>query len=173
MLQLEVTVDDLAFVDADAVVCPVSGTQHATTSLLRRLQLAAGGPLGRHLASAEPLPVGSAVVTGGGELTARLLVLAVVQDETEPASVRSVHRALLSALQRASAWQLERVAVPPFGLGAGNLDIDTSAEVMVRTILEHSRAATRFPASVLLVAEHEEEAEALRRAVTFQRAGGA
>lgn len=121
--------------------------------------------MARQLATAEPLPVGSAVVTSGGDLTAKLLVLAVVQDETEPASTRSVRRALLSALQRASAWEIERVAVPPFGLGAGNLDVDTSAEVMVRTIMEHGRAGARHPASVLLVAEHDDEADALRRAV--------
>lgn len=165
MLQLDVTVDDLAFVEADAVACPVTGTLHAATPLLRRLQHAAGKSMARQLATADPLPVGSAVVTSGGDLTAKLLVLAVVQDHTEPASVRTVARALLSVLQRATQWEIGRIAVPPFGLGAGNLDIETSAEVMVRTIMEHARAAARHPASVLLVAEHEDEADALRRAV--------
>lgn len=166
-MQIEIRVDDLAFYDGTAVLLPVTGAFDATTPLLRRVQQAAGAGLAAQLRDAMPLPVGSAVVTSAGELSAKLLVLAVVQDDTEATSRRSVRRALLSALQRADAWALADVAMPPFGLGAGNLDIETSAEVMMQTIAEHARSGARHPATLLFVAAHDDEAATLRRALTW------
>ncbi|HKH92018.1 MAG TPA: hypothetical protein VKA54_09445, partial [Gemmatimonadaceae bacterium] len=75
---IEVRVEDLAFYSGDAIVRPTTATLGATTPLLRRLELAAGTALLAQLARAEPLAVGSAVVTGAGELPVDLLVHAVV-----------------------------------------------------------------------------------------------
>ena len=124
---IEVRVEDLAFYLGDAIVRPATAILGATTPLLRRLELAAGTKLLDHLALSEPLAVGSAVVTGAGDLPVDLLVHAIVSSETERVSCEGVRRALRSALQRVLAWQIAEVAIPPFGLGAGNLDIDESA----------------------------------------------
>ena len=69
-----------------------------------------------------------------------------------------------SALERAQEWRLARVAAPPLGLGAGNLDVEASAEVMAEELARHLRGAA-FPERVTLVAETEYEALALRFAV--------
>ena len=104
------------------------------------------------LALSEPLAVGSAVVTGAGELPVDLLVHAVVSSATERVSREGVRRALRSALQRVLAWQIAEVAIPPFGLGAGNLDIDESAHLMADELARHLGTAA-FPTRVTLVAE--------------------
>jgi len=63
---IEVRTDDLAFVTADAIARPVDAELRATTPLMRRLELAGGEKLTRHLRVNEPLAVGSAVVTSAG-----------------------------------------------------------------------------------------------------------
>jgi len=161
---IEVRVEDLAFYSGDAIVRPVTATLGATTPLLRRLELAAGKRLLDQLVLAEPLAVGSAVVTGAGELPVDLLVHAVVSSPTEPVSREGVRRALRSALQRVLAWQIAEVAIPPFGLGAGNLDIDESAHLMADELARHLSSAA-FPTRVTLVAETPDEALALESAV--------
>ena len=161
---IEVRVEDLAFYSGDAIVRPTTATLGATTPLLRRLELAAGTALLEQLARAEPLAVGSAVVTGGGDLSVDLLVHAVVSSATERVSREGVRRALRSALERVLAWQIAEVAIPPFGLGAGNLDIDESAQLMADELARHIDTSA-YPTRVTLVAETPDEALALESAV--------
>lgn len=162
MTMVDVVVDDLAFFEGDAVVRPVTATLGATTGLLRRLEAAAGPELATQLQSTEPLEIGSAVVTAAGRLPAAFLVHAVVASEHEPVTSTAVRRAMLSALQRCEGWALERVAVPPMGLGAGNLSIEESARAMTEALDEHRRRGAKYPSAVTLVAETDEEAETLR-----------
>ena len=161
---IRVRIDDLAFFDGEAIVRPVNEDLGATTPLLRRLELAAGAELHEQIRLHEPLPVGAAVVTPGGELAAKLLVHAVVMSRTERVSADSIRRALLSALQRVESWQINDVAIPPFGLGASNLEIEESAKVMLGVIAQHLLGA-RYPETITLVAETADEERALSTAL--------
>jgi O-acetyl-ADP-ribose deacetylase (regulator of RNase III) len=161
---IDVRVEDLAFYSGGAIVRPATATLGATTPLLRRLELAGGKRLLDQLSVAEPLPLGSAVVTAAGELPVELMVHAIVSSETERVSRDGVRRALRSALERTVAWQIAEVAIPPFGLGAGNLDIDESAELMADELARHL-ATSPFPKHVTLVAETPDEALALEGAI--------
>ena len=161
-----VRTDDLAFVAAGAIARPVNADLRATTPLMRRLELAGGEALDRQLHPNEPLEVGSAVVTGGGALAAELLIHAVVSSQSDPVSRASVRRATLSAMQRAADWRIDDLAIAPFGLGAGNLDVEECAEVMIDVLTRHL-ASARHPATVTIVVETEAEAEAFRRRVEW------
>jgi len=163
-VRVDVRVEDLAFYAGNAVIRPATATLGATTPLLRRFELAAGASLLSQLTMAEPLPVGAAVVTSAGELPVELLVHAVVSSATERVTRDGVRRALRSALQRTREWQLANVAIPPLGLGAGNLDIDESAALIADELQAHCRASD-FPRHVTLVAETPDEAHALEHAV--------
>ena len=163
---IEVRVEDLAFYAGHAVIRPATATLGATTPLLRRFELAGGPRLLQQLAVAEPLPVGSAVVTGAGDLPVELLVHAIVISPTERVTRDGVRRALRSALQRTREWQLADVAIPPLGLGAGNLAIEDSAELIAGELRAH-RQTSDFPRNVTLVAETTDEATALQHAVSW------
>jgi O-acetyl-ADP-ribose deacetylase (regulator of RNase III) len=162
---IEVRVEDLAFFEGDAIIRPATAMLGATTPLMRRLELAGGATLVEALRVSEPLPVGSAVVTAAGDLPVGLLVHAIVSSATEQVSRDGVRRAFRSALERASAWQIARVAIPPLGLGAGNLDLDTSAELMADE-LARQRRASPFPSHVTIIAETEDEAAVLDFAIS-------
>ena len=162
---IEVRVEDLAFYAGDAIIRPATSTLGATTSLLRRLELAGGATLLEQLKVSEPLSVGSAVVTGAGDLSVDLLVHAIVSSPTERVTHQGVRRALRSALERADAWQLADVAIPPLGLGAGNLDLEASAELLADELARHGRVSS-FPRRVTLIAETDDEAAVLEHAVS-------
>jgi O-acetyl-ADP-ribose deacetylase (regulator of RNase III) len=141
----------------------------ATTALVRRLETAAlDGERGQRLAAqlrpAEPLAVGAAVVTGAGSLGAELLVHGVVQGREERASRETVRRATTSALQRAADFAVVHLGVAPFGLGAGNLDPDESAQAMAEPIVKHL-ATARAPERVTVVVETDDEARAFTAAL--------
>ena len=161
---IDVRVEDLAFYAGDAIIRPATATLSATTPLLRRLEVAGGRKLLDQLAVTEPLAVGSAVVTSAGELPVGLLVHAIVSSPTERVSRDGVRRAFRSALERALTWQMSDVAVPPLGLGAGNLEVEESAAVMSDELRRHC-AGAEFPRQVTVVAENAEEAVILSLAL--------
>lgn len=158
---IDVRVDDLAFYEGEAIARPVNAMLGATTPVMRRLEKGAGGALLDRLRLSEELPVGAAVVTGSGDLPVELLIHGVVSSDDEPVTRATVRLALMSALQRAVAFQIRELAVAPFGLGAGNLDIEEAADVMVEVLTEHMRRS-QFPASVLIVTENGLEEQVFR-----------
>lgn len=162
---IEVRVDDLAFVTCDAIARPATSRLEATTPLMRRLEAAAGPALREQIVVSEPLAVGSAIVTSGGDLAAGLVIHAVVSGDDEPVSASSVRRATASALQRAEAWRIAHLAMAPFGLGAGNLGAEASASAMADAVAEHFTRAS-FPSTLTLVAETAAEAESFTDRLT-------
>jgi O-acetyl-ADP-ribose deacetylase (regulator of RNase III) len=63
-----------------------------------------------------------------------------------------VRQAVSSALQRATDWGIEHLAIAPFGIGAGNLDIEESAEVIAEVVRRHRQVA-RHPTTITIVVE--------------------
>lgn len=158
---IEIRVDDLAFFEGEAIARPVNAMLGATTPIMRRLERAAGSDFADKVRPREPLPVGAAVVTKAGELQVELMVHGVVSSDDEPVTRDTVRLALMSALQRAVAFQIRELAIAPFGLGAGNLDIEDSAEVMLDVIAAHMKHAG-YPTSIIIFAETELEEEVLK-----------
>jgi O-acetyl-ADP-ribose deacetylase (regulator of RNase III) len=161
---IAVRTDDLAFVSADAIARPVDAELRATTPLMRRLEVAGGDALARHLRVNEPLAVGSAVVTPAGALGAELLIHGVVSSDTEPVSRTSVRQAVSSALQRAADWGIEHLALAPFGIGAGNLDVEDAAELVAEAVRRH-REMAKYPTSITIVVETSFEHDVFERLV--------
>lgn len=161
---IDVRVDDLAFYEGEAIARPVNALLGATTPVMRKLEIAAGETFARTVRVSEPMQVGSAVVTAAGDLRVELLIHGVVSSDEEPATRATVRRALLSALQRAASFQIRELAMAPFGLGAGNLDIEDSAEIMREVIAEHSGRAA-WPERVIVIAENALEEQVLRTAL--------
>jgi O-acetyl-ADP-ribose deacetylase len=158
---IEVRVDDLGFYEGEAIARPVNAMLGATTPLMRRLEQSAGETFAKQTRVAEPLPVGAAIVTGAGDLPVELLIHGVVSSDDEPVSRSTVRQALTSALHRADAFRIRQLAIVPFGLGAGNLDIEDSADVLIQVLSEHMKRAA-FPTSVVIVTENALEEQVVR-----------
>jgi len=162
---IAVRIDDLAFYRGEAIAWPVDATLGATTPVLRRMEVAAGAALARRAPLNEPLPVGAAVVTGAGELGVELLIHAVIVSPEERTSREGVRRALVSALQRATDFRVGELAVAPFGIGAGNLDVEESADVMIEAMRQH-QARNAHPQSIVVIVESELEHAVWRAALS-------
>jgi O-acetyl-ADP-ribose deacetylase (regulator of RNase III) len=158
---IDIRVDDLAFFEGEAIARPANAMLGATTPIMRKLERAAGPTFTDKLRPREPLPVGAAVVTNAGDLSVELMIHGVVSSDDEPVTRDTVRLALMSALQRAVAFQIRELAIAPFGLGAGNLDIEDSADVMIDVITLHMKRAS-YPSSVIIFAETDLEEEVLR-----------
>lgn len=153
---IRVVVEDLAFVEADALVRPATATLGSTSPSLRRLEEIGGPSFRATLHVQQDLDVGAAVVTPGGDLAAELVIHAIIWSDEEPVTPSGVRRALISVLQRAADWQLARIAIPPLGTGPGSLSTDDAARIMLDTLTRDLQHAT-YPEDVCIVVESEED----------------
>ena len=110
------------------------------------------------------LPVGAAVITPGGGLSAMFLIHVVLQSPEEPVTPGGVRAALRNGLRRGQEWGVESLAIPPLGTGAGNMDAEESAALMIPLIQDHLGTA-RKPLEVLIVVGTEYEQEVFVRAL--------
>jgi O-acetyl-ADP-ribose deacetylase (regulator of RNase III) len=69
-------------------------------------------------------------------------------------------------MQRAAAFGVRHLAMPPFGTGAGNLDVDDAAQAMVEAIVRHL-APSPLPERVTVVVESELERESFASRIAW------
>jgi O-acetyl-ADP-ribose deacetylase len=128
---IQVIRGELASSTAEAVLRPVSAEWTAVTPATRRLELAAGVELEKQCRELGELPLGSAVITRAGDLPAQFMIHVVVRSLEEPVTLGVVRRALDNGLRRVAEWGIDRLATAPLGTGAGNLDADDVASIMI------------------------------------------
>ncbi|MEO6066889.1 MAG: macro domain-containing protein [Gemmatimonadota bacterium] len=153
---IEVVVDDLAFVRADAVLRPADDRLEPVQGAAARLDERAGPRFAELRRLNSPLIVGAAVITGAGDLTAPLVLHAVIQSLDQKVSADTVRRALTSAWQRAAQWQLMSIATPLVGVGAGQLPAEEAARLLLATWNDPLRRA-EFPLALTIVVERERD----------------
>ena len=154
---IRVVVDDLAFLEVDAVVRPSDQLLEPASSSAARTDHMAGEEFLQQRRVASPLEVGSAVVTGSGELAAPYVIHVVIKGDDVNADRDTVERALRSAWHRATEWQLARVATPLVGTGAGQLTLEGAAELLKHTL--DARPQNAYPSEVQVVLDREHDRE--------------
>ena len=165
---IEVVVDDLAFVEADAILRPADDTLAPLTPAMKRLDLQAGARFAALCRVQSPLDAGAAVVTGGGDLSAPLVVHLVLQDADGSGGLEVIRRALRSAWQQAAAWQLERIAAPLIGVGPGRLSIEDAAELLGESF-PGKEGALGAPHTLRIVVDSDEERTTVDAAIRKYR----
>lgn len=153
-------VGDLSAQEVDAIVRPVRSDMAPVTHASRLLEQRAGEAFGEHLGRLGPLPIGGAVITPSGDLPAGFVIHVVVMSEDEPQTPLSVQRALRNGLRRAVDLGLGSLALPPLGLGVGNIEPEDSARAFVDILLHHLEEGAP-PLDLTIVASTSFEAELL------------
>jgi O-acetyl-ADP-ribose deacetylase (regulator of RNase III) len=133
MTPIQIVVGDLALEPVDAVVRPADADLGPAEPVASRLDEAGGEAFALLRRNTTPLEAGAAVVTGGGGLTAPLVLHVVVADPVRKVGRELLRKALVSAWQRAGDWGLVTIAAPPVGVGSGQLTLQESAMLLAET----------------------------------------
>jgi len=160
---IRILLDRLSAVEADAILRPVSADLEAVTHEGSVLEVLAGDDLVVRFQESGGLPVGGAAITPGGiGLPSSFLIHVAVHSYDEPATETGVRRGLQNGLRRAVEWQVDTLALSPLGTGAGHLDAETSARVMLDVLWTHLAGAD-YPKEVIVVVSGEYEEQAFTR----------
>jgi O-acetyl-ADP-ribose deacetylase (regulator of RNase III) len=161
---IQVKIAHLGTLATEAVMREVTSELGALTPVGRELEMQAGVKVMERLEGMGTLPVGGAVITPGGNLSAAFIIHTVIQSPDQPIASEGVRVGLLNGLRRATEWGIETLGVSPMGCGAGNLDAETTASVMVPLIREHMMTAS-LPREVTVAVANEYEQEAFTRVI--------
>ena len=151
-----VIVDDLATTTADAVLRPADESLGPLTPAMSRLDEHAGPRFAEQRRLTTPLKAGAAVVTGGGDLRAPYVLHVVIRDPDSQIGRDVVRRALVSAWQRATDWELSTIATPLVGTGAGQLSVEEAATLLAETF---PAEPTGCPTELHIVVERDADRE--------------
>jgi O-acetyl-ADP-ribose deacetylase (regulator of RNase III) len=161
---IQVIVDDLATITADAVLRPADESLGPLTPAMSRLDEHAGPRFAEQRRLTTPLKAGAAVVTGGGDLRAPYVLHVVIRDADSVVGREVVRRALVSAWQRATDWDLSTIAAPLVGAGAGQLSVEEAATLLAETFpAEHTGCPTELHIVVEREADREQVEAIIRR----------
>jgi O-acetyl-ADP-ribose deacetylase (regulator of RNase III) len=161
---IQVVVDDLALIQADAVLRPADENLSPASETISRLDQRAGPRFAEQRRLSAPLKAGAAVVTGSGELTAPFVLHVIVQDPDSKVGREVVRRGLVSAWERARDWELGVIATPL--VGAGYLSPEESASLLAETF---PASPSGCPFELRIVVDHETERELVEAIVRRTR----
>jgi O-acetyl-ADP-ribose deacetylase (regulator of RNase III) len=163
---IQVLVDDLALIQADAVIRPTDETLNPISEATSQLDQRAGPRFAEQRRLGAALKAGAAVVTRSGNLQAPFVLHVVIRDADSGIGRDVVRRALQSAWERAKDWELGIIASPLVGAGAGQLSVEEAATLMAETFPAGDPSCP-FELNIVLEQESDRElVEAIVRRMT-------
>ena len=136
---IEVRRQSLVTADVECVLRSVGSTLEPLTAIGREIGAAAGEDMAERIEQLGDVPVGGAVITPAGDLSASFIIHVSLQSHEEPVSAGGVRKALRNGLGHACRMGIETLALPPLGTGAGNLDAEVTADVICEVLRGHMR----------------------------------
>jgi O-acetyl-ADP-ribose deacetylase (regulator of RNase III) len=156
---IDVRRENLVTADVECVLRSVGSSLEPLTAIGREVGAAAGEGLLERLEQTGDLPVGGAVITPAGDLSASFIVHVALQSHEEPVSASGVRKALLNGLRHICRMDIETLALPPLGTGPGNLDAEVAADVMFEVLRGHMESE-EYPREVTVMVATEYELQA-------------
>jgi O-acetyl-ADP-ribose deacetylase len=167
--RIELWNGDICVLELDAIVCPAATSLWMSTGVGGALKRAGGDAIEFEAIKQAPVEVGSAVVTGAGQLAARHVIHAVSLDRDHHTSAVAIDAAARNAVARARELGLSSIAFPALGTGVGGFPLDEAARIAVDAVRDELRQTSSIEHVVFALrgaAAYEAFAAALARSGT-------
>ena len=131
MLELEVVEGDITALDVDAIANAANDHLWMGAGVAGAIKRAGGEKIEREAMAKGPIPVGTAVATGGGRLHARYVIHGAVMGQDLRTSAELIGETTRACLALADELGCESLALPAFGTGVGGFALDECARIMI------------------------------------------
>ena len=162
-MELEVVEGDITQLEVDAVANAANDHLWMGAGVAGAIKRAGGEEIEREAVEKGPIPVGDAIVTGAGALSARWVVHGAVMGQDLRTNADLVRRTTASCLRVADELGAESLALPAFGTGVGGFPLDECARLMVE---EARRFEPRALRRVVFAVFGDEARQAFERALS-------
>lgn len=140
---IHVTLTPLHAVQAQALFRPSATDALPISPAGAALDAAAGAGWIEHSLPQPDLPLGSAILTPAGDLSAEFVVHLIVRSPVEPVSERTVTEAVKNGLRRCAEWAVGDIALPLVGTGPGDLSPELACAILAPELVAFTTAGDR------------------------------
>lgn len=137
--RIELWNGDICDLEVDAIVNPANPALWMSTGVGGAIKRAGGDAIEFAAVRQGPVEVGSAVVTAGGSLAARIVIHAVSLDRDRRTSVEAISGAVRSTMALARQHGVTSIAFPALGTGVGGFPLEDGARTVVATVRDELR----------------------------------
>ena len=142
---------DITVIDADAIVNSANNDLVLGGGVSGAIRRVAGPAVQDECAAIGTVPLGTAVVTTGGNLKAPWIIHAAVNPLGLWADAKSVRNATRAALKKAEEKGVRKLAFPAIGTGAGALPVERCADILIDEVLQHCSGETKLEEVVFVL----------------------
>jgi O-acetyl-ADP-ribose deacetylase len=131
MLRLEAREGDIAAVEADAIANAANDRLWMDAGVAGALKRAGGDEIEQEAIAIGGIPLGTAVATTAGRLSARYVIHGAVMGQDLRTDSDLVRRTTRSCLELADELGCRSLALPAFGTGVGGFPLGRCASILV------------------------------------------
>jgi len=161
---------DITALEVEAIVNPANDRLILGGGVAGAIRAKGGQEIQAECDRIGSTPVGTAVMTTGGNLKARYVIHAVGPRWGEGEEEAKLESAVGAALELASRKGLKSIALPAISTGIFGFPLEPAARIMVRTVKKHLLGETALK-EVVLCLFGQESYEAFRAAAGEEEAG--
>ena len=152
---------DITELDCDAIVNAANTELWMGSGVAGAILKKGGRAIEDEAVKLGPIKLGDAVITKGGALRASHVIHAAAINPGESATVDSIRKATISALEIAMEKQIKTVAFPALGTGAGGLSYAHCARAMLSETVQFLKEE-EYPKYVYFVLRDDEAHKAFK-----------
>jgi O-acetyl-ADP-ribose deacetylase (regulator of RNase III) len=162
---IEAIQGDITTLRVDAITNAANDHLWMGAGVAGAIKARGGNAIEREAMAKGPIPVGSAIETGAGELPAYYVIHGAVMGQDLKTDLSTVVMTTRSVLELADLLRVSSIALPLMGTGVGGLDLDEVASSMAGEVLRLSREGRCQAMRVLLVGYDDAAAAVIAAAV--------
>ncbi len=153
--QLELAESDITELEVDAIVNAANEELKLSSGVAAAI-LEKGGPsIQEECNRIGGTPVGTAVLTGGGDLKARHVIHAVGPRMGEGDEDRKLQSAIRSSLALADRHGLKSIALPAISTGSWGFPMDRCARILLTEVYRYLQGGTKIERVVVSLGDDE------------------
>ncbi|MDA0999973.1 MAG: macro domain-containing protein [bacterium] len=127
---------------ADAIVNAANNHLWMGAGVAGAIKKKGGAAIEAEAMAQGPIPVGEAIVTGGGNLAARYVIHAAGMGQDLRTSAEHITACTEASLRRAEEFGISHVAFPAIGTGVGGFSSEAAARCMLSAAARHLASAS-------------------------------
>jgi O-acetyl-ADP-ribose deacetylase (regulator of RNase III) len=133
---------DLTEMDVDAIVNAANNDLQLAGGVAGAIRRKGGDAIQRECNEIGSIPIGTAAVTGGGNLKARYVIHAASMQLGGSTTAANLRGSTAHSLRLAAKHGLKTVAFPAVGTGIAGFPMRECAEIMLREVVAHLKQPT-------------------------------
>ena len=135
---------DITEIEADAIVNAANNHLWMGSGVAGALKRKGGSEIEDEAVKCGPIPIGEAVATSAGALSAKYVIHAAGMGPDLQTDEIKIKNATKNSLLRAEELKLKSIAFPSIGTGVGGFPMERAADIMLQTTIEHIKVRTNL-----------------------------